>query len=236
MRNYWLKILLGALGIFAVGMVGVAIVRSGVAKVNSVVHSDEPITIPLGLVPFALAGERLGKLDHVTLYRESPNHVSEVELNVDLADSLLAQGLSGCRLVANIEGDNREQGVNIRVGNDSADQNAFRCLPEDSTPSDFVEYGTAIFNPGEVEVPLLLPADLVAELQSLDLDHDGASADSLGEISVPTDSIAAHVERELDSAMVQRRPGETRHAATRRFADSIRAEAMKRLAEQDDQQ
>ena len=59
MRNYWFKILLGALGIFAVGMIGVAIVRSGVAKVNSVVHSDEPITIPLGLVPFAIAGERL---------------------------------------------------------------------------------------------------------------------------------------------------------------------------------
>ena len=119
MRNYWFKILLGALGIFAVGMIGVAIVRSGVAKVNSVVHSDEPITIPLGLVPFAIAGERLGKLDHVTLYRESPDQVSEVELTVNLADSLLAQGLSGCRLVADIEGDNRERGVNIRVGKDS---------------------------------------------------------------------------------------------------------------------
>ena len=138
MRNYWLKILLGAFGIFAVGMIGVTIVRSGVAKVNSVVHSDEPITIPLGLVPFVLAGERLGKLDHVTLYRESPNHVSEVELTVNLADSLLAQGLSGCRLVANIEGDNREPGVNIRVGKDSANHHSFRCLPEDSVPPDLV--------------------------------------------------------------------------------------------------
>jgi hypothetical protein len=108
MRNYWLKILLGALGIFAVGMIGVSIARSGIAKVNSVVHSDDPISIPLGLVPFALAGEKLGKLDHVTLYRESPKHVSGVELTVDLADSLLAQGLSGCRLVANIEGDDRQ--------------------------------------------------------------------------------------------------------------------------------
>ena len=72
MRNYWLKILLGALGIFAVGMIGVTMVRSGIAKVNSVVHGDGPITIPLGLIPFALAGERLGKLDHVTLHREAP--------------------------------------------------------------------------------------------------------------------------------------------------------------------
>jgi hypothetical protein len=236
MRTYWLKILLGAFGIFAVGMIGVTIVRSGIAKVNSVVHSDEPITIPLGLVPFALAGERLGKLDHVTLYRESPDHVSEVELTVSLADSLLAEGLSGCRLVAKIEGDDRERGVNIRVGKDSMDQNTFRCLAGDSTPADYVEYGTAIFNPGEVEVPLFLPADLVAELQTLDFDHDSTGADSLGEINVPADSIAARVERELDSAMGPRQPGESREAATRRFADSIRAEAMKRLAEQADPQ
>ena len=236
MRNYWLKILLGALGIFAVGMIGVMMVRSGIAKVNSVVHSDEPITIPLGLVPFALAGERLGKLDHVTLYRESPNHVSEVELSVNLADSLLAQGLSGCRLVADIEGDQRKHGVDIRVGNDSTDQNAFSCLAGDSTPPDYVEYGTAIFNPGEVEVPLLLPADLVTELQSLDFNHDSPGMDSLGQINVSADSIAAAVERELDSTVVRRQPGETRQAATRRFADSIRAEAMKRLAEQGDSQ
>jgi hypothetical protein len=236
MRNYWLKILLGALGIFAVGMIGVTMARSGIAKVNSVVHSDEPITIPLGLVPFALAGERLGKLDHVTLYRESPDHVSEVELTVNLGDSLLAEGLSGCRLVANIEGDDREPGVNIRVGKDSTDKNPFSCLAGDSTPDDYVEYGTAIFNPGEVEVPLLLPVDLVTELQSLDFDHDSMGADSLGEIDLPADSIAARVERELDSAMVRRQPGESRQAATRRFADSIRAEAMKRLAEETDPQ
>jgi hypothetical protein len=36
--------------------------------------------------------------------------------------------------------------------------------------------------------------------------------------------------------MVRRRPGESRQQATRRFADSIRAEAMKRLAEEADPQ
>jgi hypothetical protein len=233
MRNYWLKILLGALGVFAVGMIGVTIVRSGIAKVNSVVESDDPITIPLGLVPFVLAGERLGKLDHVTLYRETPNHVSGVELTVDLTDSLLAQGLSGCRLVANLEGDERERGVNLRVGRDGTERNAFSCLTADSTPADFVEYGEAIFNPGEVQVPLLLPADLVSELQNLDFNRDQAMGDSLGEINLPADSIAAAVERELDSAGLGRRAGESRAAATRRFADSIRAEAMKRLAEEE---
>ena len=236
MRNYWLKILLGALGVFAVGMIGVTIVRSGIAKVNSVVEGDGPITIPLGLVPFVLAGERLGKLDRVTLHRDSPTQVDEVELRVNLADSLLAQGLSGCRLVANLEGDERKQGVNIRVGREGMERNAFNCLPADSTPADFVEYGVAIFNPGEVEVPLLLPVDVVAELQSLDFGRHPVAGDSLGEINLPTDSIAAEVERKLDSAMVRREPGESRAATTRRFADSIRAEAMKRLAEDADPQ
>ena len=234
MRNYWFKILLGAFAVFAVGMIGVTIVRSGIAKVHGVVEGSGPITIPLGLVPFVLAGERLGKLDHVTLHRESPNHVSEVELSVNLSDSLLAQGLSGCRLVANIEGDEQEQGVNIRVGREGAERNAFRCLPGDSVPEDLVEYGTAILNPGEIEVPLFLPIDLVTELQSLDFDHSSAAADSLGAISVPTDSIAAQVEREVDSAMLGRKPGESRAQATKRFADSVRAEAMKQLAEDAD--
>jgi hypothetical protein len=236
MRNYWLKILLGALGVFAVGMIGVTIVRGGIAKVSSVVEGSGPITIPLGLVPFVLAGERLGKLDQVTLHRESPNHVSGVELSVNLEDSLLAQGLSGCRLVANIEGDDQERGVNIRVGREGTERNAFSCLPADSTPEDFVEYGEAIFNPGEVEVPLLLPVELVTELQSLDFNHEPATGDSLGEIRVPTDSIAAEVERQLDSAGLRRQAGESRAAATRRFADSIRAEARKRLAEEADPQ
>jgi hypothetical protein len=237
MRNYWLKILLGALGVFAVGMIGVTIVRSGIAKVNSVVEGSGPLTIPLGLVPFVLAGERLGKLDQVTLYRETPNHVSGVELTVNLSDSLLAYGLSGCRLVANIEGDDQEPGVNINVGRDGAERNAFSCLAGDSTPADLVEYGEAIFNPGEVEVPLFLPADLVAELQNLDLGNDSAAGGPPGEINIPnTDSIAAEVERQLDSAMIRRQPGETRAQATRRFADSVRAEATKRLAEEADPQ
>src|SRR5687767_10430358 len=102
MRNYWLKILLGAFGVFIVGMIGVTIVRSGIAKVNSVVSGSGPITVPLGLVPFVLRGERLGNLDEVTLHRETPNHVSEVELSIELTDSLLAYGLEGCRLVANL--------------------------------------------------------------------------------------------------------------------------------------
>ncbi len=237
MHNYWLKILLGALGVFAVGMIGVSIVRSGIAKVNSVVDGSGPITIPLGLVPFAIGGERLGKLGEVTLHRDTPNRVTEVELSINLDDSLLAQGLSGCRLVANLEGDEQESGVNLRVGRGGAERNAFSCLAGDSVPADFVEYGEAVFHPGEVEVPLFLPVDLVSELQDLDFNSDSATADSLDEFQIPdTDSIAAEVERQLDSTMGPRRAGESRAQASRRFADSIRAEARRQMAEEADSQ
>jgi len=238
MRNYWLKILLGAFGVFAVGMLGVTIVRSGIAKVNSVVEGDGPITIPLGLVPFVIGGERLGKLDHVTLNRDSPREVSSVELTVNLTDSLLSHGLAGCRLVANIEGDDRKQGVNIRVGKGAEHKDAFHCLPGDSIPPDLVEFGEATFQPGDVEVPLFLPVDLVNELQHLDLGSDSAAmAGAEGEFPVPNgDSIAAEVERQLDSAGVHRGPGESLSEAARRFGDSVRAEARKQLAEEAESQ
>ena len=229
MRNYWLKILLGALGVFAIGMIGVSLVRGGIAKVGSVVEGDGPITIPLGLIPFVLAGERLGKLDRVTLHRESPSRVSGVELRVNLSDSLLAQGLAGCRLAANFEGDSSDRGVNIRVSRD--DNGAFHCVPVDSTPADLVEYGVAVFQPGDVEVPLLLPADVVTELQSLDFAHHSTRAsgdDSSSQIVVPNaDSIKAEVVRQLEGV-------DSIRSSARRFGDSVRAEALKRMAEQAD--
>jgi hypothetical protein len=227
MRNYWLKILIGALGIFAIGMIGVTIVRSGIAKVNSVVEGDGPISIPLGLIPFVLEGERLGNLDRVTLNRDRPNRVSDVELEVDLTDSLLAQGLSGCRLVAAFEGDSAEGGVNIKVDRDHS--HAFRCIGQDSTPPDLVEFGVATFRPGDVEVPLLLPTEMVDELQSLDFGSDSGGVgpgDSIAEIAVPNaDSIRADVQRRLAQQ------ADSIRSTSRRFADSIRAEARKRLAE-----
>ncbi len=231
MRNYWLKILLGALGVFALGMIGVSMVRGGMAKVHSVVEGDGPITIPLGLIPFVLAGERLGKLDRVTLNRESPSRVTDVELEVDLTDSLLAQGLAGCRLAANFEGDNTDRGVNIRVNRDH--NGAFQCVPADSTPPNLIEYGVAIFRPGDVEVPLLLPADIVTELQSLDFAHDSATmggSDSSPRIAVPNaDSIKAEVARQVSQA-------DSARFNARRFADSVRDVARKRMAAEADSQ
>ena len=59
MRNYWVRIALGALGIFAVGMIGLTLVHRGLAKVNDVVTGKGPISIPLSLIPFQSEVEKI---------------------------------------------------------------------------------------------------------------------------------------------------------------------------------
>jgi hypothetical protein len=235
MRKYWLRIFIGAFAIFAIGMVGVTLVRRGHAKFHSLVESDEPLTIPLGFVPFVLDGERLGQLEEVVILRDAPRQVRSVELEVDLADSLLAEGLRGCRLAAHFESDPREPGLNIRTSPPA--RSAFSCLAADSIPPEFVEFGEAIFQPGEVRVPLYLKQELVREI------HEALATDSTSELAeAHADSLADLAELTSDSAIeaatraadsmgrAGRRLGDSLRAAGRRQADSVRAE-VRRMAD-----
>jgi hypothetical protein len=100
MRHYWLKIVVGMLGVFAVGMVIVTAVRHGSHRVRSVFDTAEPISIPLAFVPFKLNGTKVGSIDHLTVLRSSPKKVRGADLTVTLADSVPASRLTGCVLVA----------------------------------------------------------------------------------------------------------------------------------------
>ena len=222
MRNYWLRIFLGAFAIFAIGMIGVTLVRSGVAKVESVVEGTGPIDIPLRFIPFTMDGERLGNLERVIFYRTDSRRVRAVEVEIDLGDPLLAQGMSGCRLAANLEGGPSGSGVNIKATHDS--RHAFSCLPGDSVPETMVEFGEAIFQPGEVRVPLFLERELVAELE------EGFADDSGSTISINSDSIAAEAQRGVDSALAEAGlEGRAAGRAGRRLGDSLRAAARLQL-------
>jgi hypothetical protein len=233
MRNYWLKILLGALAVFGVGMIGVTLARRGIAGVERVVASDQPLTIPLGLVPFELQGERLGKLDHVTLIRKSPQEVTAVELEINLADSLVARGLAGCRLVANME-TRGDSGIDIRVGPHAS--TVFYCAgPDDSTTADLLEYGHATLQPGDIEVPLLLTRDVVKELQHLDFGKGAprnATADQADSIAQAAqeraDSIEVAVQRALQqSGEGRRRALDSVKVGALRLGDSLRAVGLR---------
>ena len=107
MRNYWLRIALGALAIFTVGMIGVTLARQGVGRVRHVVEGSGPITVPLAFIPFHLNGEKLGTVSRVVLLREAPKQISAVQLEAKVRDSAVARGLAGCRLTANLERINR---------------------------------------------------------------------------------------------------------------------------------
>jgi len=235
MRNYWLRIFLGAFAIFAIGMVGVSIVRKGLAKVNKVVDSTDPLTIPLAFVPFVLSGERLGNLEHVVVHRSSPREVNGVELEIDLADSLLAAGLSGCKLAANFESDSTEPGINIKESRGGKD--TFSCFSSDSTPANMVAFGEAVFQPGEVRVPLYVPLELVTEVnQALAQDpmpsRLESEADSLTDLAeLKSDSALDNAVRSADSVgRAGRRLGDSLRAAALRHADSAHAE-LRRMAD-----
>ena len=237
MRNYWLRILLGAFAVFAVGMLGVTLVRRGRSQVESVLASSDPISIPLAFVPFQLNGSKLGMLEHVVVNRDSPTKVSSIDLHVKLFDSLGARGRAGCRLAANIEDDSSSHGnANIHV-NRLEHRTFFFCAPSDSG---FEEFGSVAFSPGDVKVPLLVPEELAGRLQSgdwSDASDSSDAADSVAEAAEARgDSIADLAQAKADSGMARgmraaaraQAKGESLSRAGVRLGDSLRAEGLRR--------
>src|SRR5688572_21756616 len=213
MRGYWLRIALGALAIFAVGMVGITLARHSIGGVREVAEGSGPITVPVVFVPFKLEGQKLGTVNRLVLHREAPKRLSSVELGVKLNDSMLARGLEGCRLVANFDAKHNPKG--FEVGPGSFSSGVFSCLHGNDTTSGFQEFGHAVFQPGDVVVPLLLPNDIVDDLRSSDLGPEDfgpgyedsveaaaeAAADSIADdAGARADSIAAAVEAQVASS------------------------------------
>jgi hypothetical protein len=230
MRNYWVRIALGALAIFTVGMIGRSLVHRGIGSVRHVVEGSGPISIPLAFIPFKLQGDKLGSLERVTLQRETPRRVTRVELEVKLTDSVLARGLEGCRLAANLDSeDPGPPGIDVHGGPFA--EGSFWCAKDDSSSAALIEYGQAIFHPGDVTVPLFLPRSLVDELQNLDLGHDStpppaeAQVDSImAATELTADSVDAMRDRMIDSLRAEgRRRADSARRVLRQMADSVRS-------------
>lgn len=226
MKNYWMRIALGALAIFAVGMVGVMLARRGIGGVRGVVEGTGPITLPVAFIPFKLNGEKLGTVSKVVLHRDAPKRIASVELMVKLSDSVLARGLEGCRLAANFDDKHGPRGVEIGAGPLST--GVFSCLHSgDSTPQ-FQQFGHAIFQPGNVSVPLLLPNDMVDDLKQGDF--NSRDEDSLGVAADErADSIAEAMETRADSiATAAESRADSIVARSERLIDSLRREGKRR--------
>jgi hypothetical protein len=217
MRSYWMRILLGAVAIFAIGMIGVTFYRRSAEKVHEVVAGAGPLSIPLPFVPFELDGNRLGKVERLVVNRDAPKKVSSVDLEVKLDDSLVAQGLAGCRLAANVESDtSNPRDLNVHVSRKGREA-FFSCAGDDSS---LVEFGTVHLSPGDLTVPLLIPESLADQLRSGNWESGPDSADALAEHA---ESLAGRGERSADS--MERRQdvrAESLAAAGRRLGDSLR--------------
>jgi hypothetical protein len=226
MRNYWLRIALGAAAIFIMGMIGVTLARQGVGRVRGVMEGSGPITLPIAFVPFKLDGQKLGSMEKVVLLRDAPKQISSVELEIKLKDSVLARGLEGCHLAANFDADHKPG--NVRVHAAPFSSGVFSCLDRSDSVRGFQVFGRAVFQPGDVTVPLLLPDDIVADLRQGNFgspDEDSiaavaeARADSISEAAdARADSISDLAQARADSIV----------ARSELLVDSLRREGMRR--------
>lgn len=215
MKSYWFKIVLGALGIFAIGMVIVTGIRKAKNQVRVYSETSEPISIPFpfGIVPFRLDGTRLGTVEHLTLLRDSPQGISNIRLVVKLADSVESSRLASCILVVtDVEHlDNRT---------------TFQCQNSDTAGMQLVPYGQVELENDGTTFPLLLPASAVADLRS---EHASDEMESrIDSISSAAEAMADSLSEVADSITeANNEMADSIREAAREKADSIREAALR---------
>jgi hypothetical protein len=147
MQRYWIRIAVGALAVFTVGMVSISLVRRVIARAQALARSDRPIGIPLALLPFRLAGDQLGTVRRLELLRSSPGEVSGVRLTVRLQDSTSAAGLRDCAVTL--------RGIELFGG-----RQGFVCSSQaDSAAERLEKIGEIIVEPGGLVRALFVPGD-----------------------------------------------------------------------------
>jgi len=203
MRNIWIRIGLGALAIFAVGMIAKALFTAGRDKVVDLVDGDGPIPIPLmGVVPFQLGDARLGDLRRVTLLRDAPHHISGVKVVARIADSASIEPLKDCDFIT-LEGLPESQvGRDVKIQLNEGTR--FRCLIDSAG---FASFGTIEIRhtqgakgdePTTLERTLILTPEAIAEIQrAMGKGSDSVSVDLGEELA---DSIQRAVEAQVQAA------------------------------------
>jgi len=174
MRGFWIKIGLGALGVFLVGMMLVTVGReakatatealAGVLERGATVSSVASAPSDL---PFRLAGDRLGTVRHLSIRREASGALARVELAVELNSEAAASRLADCVLIAE-----HERNFDFDSG--------FRCAHGSS--ADLVELGHAGFTPGDFDRPIMVSERMAEDMR--DGDPFEATADIGGEVRV----------------------------------------------------
>ena len=162
MRNYWLRIVLGALVIFGVGMVIATMIRRGSRAVHAIAEGSGPISMPLpGFVPFTLDGNRLGSIRRITMYRDAPKKPSSFVVSVSVPDSIVSDRLARCIILVDTSQNTAGTSVNING------KTEFRCLSAaDTAGKDLVPFGSIVIRARGDSFPFLVPRRVVDEMRS----------------------------------------------------------------------
>jgi hypothetical protein len=160
MKGYWTRIVLGAFVVFGVGMGAWYAVARAKQKVQVVVESATPITIPIpfSIMPFKVEGEKYGSVHHVTFHRDTPKSVDHLVVQVNLAEGVDEAKFKDC-LLALEDVDNLDE------------HTSFQCISTDIDDAEklgLVPFGKVRLDPSGMLVPLLLPEHEVADLRHTD--------------------------------------------------------------------
>lgn len=176
MRSLWTRIGLGALGVFAVGMLGVTLFREAAAATSNAVGQVLHRTVhgatraAMQHLAFRLDGQELGSLRQVSVQRVERGDLPEVAVEVELHEKAFMKRLAGCDLVP-------------ASGQGAADFNpeqGFRCATAREKP--LIGIGTARFLPGDIVRPILVSRAHEAKLRQGDPFE--ATADLSGQVRV----------------------------------------------------
>jgi hypothetical protein len=224
MRSLWTRIGLGAVGVFAVGMLGVTLFREAAAAtsraVGEVLHRTVHGATRAGMQQraFRLDGQNLGSLRQVSVQRLERGGLPEVAVDVELHDMAYMKRLAGCDLVP----------ATGRGGADFNPEQGFRCATALEKP--LMGIGTARFLPGGIVRPILVSRAHEAELRQGDPFE--ATADLSGQVRVTASDRGGEIVKVLaDSAgaSIHVRDGQGR-SLVRLVADS--SGAMLRVRDQ----
>jgi hypothetical protein len=147
MKRYWMKIVLGALAIFALGMFLVRAGRDGVGRIKQAVERQS-VRLSPEVAAFAVNDIRLGALTQIEFDPDRQNGFPFIDLTVE-ADSAADLGiLTDCLLVAS-----DAESIQGKKG--------LTCSPETSA-SEMVEMGRVSFEPSDRSYPIFVPASAIA--------------------------------------------------------------------------
>lgn len=219
MKNIWLKIGLGAGGIFAVGMILVSVVKFGRDKIEDLVHSDADIRIPLmGIVPFRLADQRLGDLRRLTLMRDAPKHLTGVRVEVRLADSATIDALKDCAFLTVNDPEHLNENTRFTCVADSAGLASFGTVEIEHRQGDA---------PTILVRTLLLPPAQLEALQAEMGPRVGPDSAQMAALELMGDSLRAMGDSIRAATLIQVRIAEQQaEAAGRRRGTRVRVEQL----------